>query len=96
MGVRFEEGFRRLTILASIVLFVVGASTYTKQTPLTNLYLTLLDRMGVHPETIGEAPAGSSTWPTCDREPPPPQITSSVIDSPDLPLPERLVSREAR
>ena len=25
------------------------------QTPLTNLYLTLLDRMGVHPETIGDS-----------------------------------------
>ena len=28
---------------------------YAKQTPLTNLYLTLLDRMGVHPETIGDS-----------------------------------------
>ncbi len=27
---------------------------YEKQ-PLTNLYLTLLDRMGVHPETIGDS-----------------------------------------
>ena len=24
---------------------------YPKDTPMTNLYLTLLDRMGVHPET---------------------------------------------
>jgi len=28
---------------------------YAKQTPLTNLYLTLLDRMGVRPETIGDS-----------------------------------------
>jgi len=28
---------------------------YSKQTPLTNLYLTLLDRMGVRPETIGDS-----------------------------------------
>jgi hypothetical protein len=28
---------------------------YAKGTPLTNLYLTLLDRMGVHPETIGDS-----------------------------------------
>ena len=28
---------------------------YAKPTPLTNLYLTLLDRMGVHPETIGDS-----------------------------------------
>jgi hypothetical protein len=28
---------------------------YTKQTPMTNLYLTLLDRMGIHPETIGDS-----------------------------------------
>jgi hypothetical protein len=28
---------------------------YTKETPLTNLYLTLLDRMGVRPETIGDS-----------------------------------------
>jgi len=29
--------------------------TYASQVPLTNLYLTLLDRMGVHPETIGDS-----------------------------------------
>jgi hypothetical protein len=29
--------------------------TYAKETPLTNLYLTLLDRMGVRPETIGDS-----------------------------------------
>ncbi|HET6896849.1 MAG TPA: DUF1552 domain-containing protein [Vicinamibacteria bacterium] len=28
---------------------------YAKPTPLTNLYLTLLDRMGVRPETIGDS-----------------------------------------
>ena len=28
---------------------------YPKDTPLTNLYLTLLDRMGVHPESIGDS-----------------------------------------
>jgi hypothetical protein len=28
---------------------------YAKPTPLTNLYLTLFDRMGVHPETIGDS-----------------------------------------
>jgi len=28
---------------------------YEKETPLTNLYLTLLDRMGVQPETIGDS-----------------------------------------
>jgi hypothetical protein len=28
---------------------------YAKQTPLTNLYVTLLDRMGVRPETIGDS-----------------------------------------
>jgi len=28
---------------------------YAKETPLTNLYLTLLDRMGVRPETIGDS-----------------------------------------
>ena len=28
---------------------------YARKTPLTNLYLTLLDRMGVHPETIGDS-----------------------------------------
>jgi hypothetical protein len=29
--------------------------TYPKGTPMTNLFLTLLDRMGVHPETIGDS-----------------------------------------
>ena len=28
---------------------------YPKDTPMTNLYLTLLDRMGVHPEAIGDS-----------------------------------------
>lgn len=28
---------------------------YQKETPMTNLYLTLLDRMGVHPESIGDS-----------------------------------------
>ena len=28
---------------------------YPKDTPMTNLYLTLLDRMGVPPETIGDS-----------------------------------------
>jgi hypothetical protein len=28
---------------------------YATETPLTNLYLTLLDRMGVRPETIGDS-----------------------------------------
>ena len=28
---------------------------YEKETPLTNLFLTLLDRMGVHPETLGDS-----------------------------------------
>jgi hypothetical protein len=28
---------------------------YRKDTPLTNLYLTLLDHMGVHPESIGDS-----------------------------------------
>jgi hypothetical protein len=28
---------------------------YAQPVPLTNLYLTLLDRMGVHPETIGDS-----------------------------------------
>ncbi len=28
---------------------------YPKDTPMTNLYLTLLDRMGVHPESIGDS-----------------------------------------
>jgi hypothetical protein len=28
---------------------------YPKGTPMTNLYLTLLDRMGVHEETIGDS-----------------------------------------
>ena len=28
---------------------------YTKGTPLTNLFLTLLDRMGVQQETIGDS-----------------------------------------
>ncbi len=28
---------------------------YPKDTPMTNLYLTLLDRMGVHPEQIGDS-----------------------------------------
>lgn len=28
---------------------------YPHKTPMTNLYLTLLDRMGVHPETIGDS-----------------------------------------
>jgi hypothetical protein len=28
---------------------------YSQQTPMTNLYLTLLDRMGVHPESIGDS-----------------------------------------
>jgi hypothetical protein len=28
---------------------------YAKDTPMTNLYLTLLDRMGVHPESIGDS-----------------------------------------
>ena len=28
---------------------------YTSETPLTNLYLTMLDRMGVRPETIGDS-----------------------------------------
>jgi hypothetical protein len=28
---------------------------YTKDVPLTNLYLTLLDRMGIHPEAIGDS-----------------------------------------
>jgi hypothetical protein len=27
---------------------------YAPGTPMTNLYLTLLDRMGVHPEAIGD------------------------------------------
>jgi hypothetical protein len=28
---------------------------YPRDTPLTNLYLTLLDRMGVRPESIGDS-----------------------------------------
>jgi hypothetical protein len=28
---------------------------YPKDTPMTNLYMTLLDRMGVHPESIGDS-----------------------------------------
>jgi len=32
-----------------------GHVVYTQQTPMTNLYLTLLDRMGVHPESIGDS-----------------------------------------
>ena len=28
---------------------------YPKDTPMTNLYLTLLDRMGVHEESIGDS-----------------------------------------
>lgn len=28
---------------------------YPKDTPMTNLYLTLLDRMGVHEEQIGDS-----------------------------------------
>jgi hypothetical protein len=28
---------------------------YEKQAPVTNLYLTLMDRMGVKPETIGDS-----------------------------------------
>ena len=28
---------------------------YPKQTPMTNLFLTLLDRMGVPPEKIGDS-----------------------------------------
>jgi hypothetical protein len=28
---------------------------YPKGTPMTNLYLTMLDGMGVHPETIGDS-----------------------------------------
>ncbi|MNG39573.1 hypothetical protein D3C84_1277200 [compost metagenome] len=28
---------------------------YPKDTPMTNLYLTLLDRMGIHPESIGDS-----------------------------------------
>jgi hypothetical protein len=32
-----------------------GHVVYSQQTPMTNLYLTLLDRMGVHPESIGDS-----------------------------------------
>ena len=28
---------------------------YPKNTPVTNLFMTLLDRMGVQPETIGDS-----------------------------------------
>ena len=28
---------------------------YEKETPMTNLYLSLLDRMGVKPETLGDS-----------------------------------------
>jgi hypothetical protein len=28
---------------------------YARQTPMTNLYLSLLDKMGVHPESIGDS-----------------------------------------
>jgi hypothetical protein len=28
---------------------------YEKETPMTNLYLTLLDRMGIEPESIGDS-----------------------------------------
>jgi hypothetical protein len=28
---------------------------YPKDTPMTNLYMTLLDRMGVRPESIGDS-----------------------------------------
>ena len=28
---------------------------FPRDTPLTNLYLTLLDRMGVHPESVGDS-----------------------------------------
>jgi hypothetical protein len=28
---------------------------YPTDTPMTNLYLTLLDRIGVHPETLGDS-----------------------------------------
>ena len=39
-----------------------GATSPTRsETPLTNLYLTLLDRMGVRPETIGDSTGASST-----------------------------------
>src|SRR6185503_15946328 len=45
---------------ADLPVLVAGAVkgnrylTYPNGTPLTNLYLTLLDRMGVRPETIGD------------------------------------------
>ena len=32
-----------------------GTSATPRTTPMTNLYLTLLDRMGVRPETIGDS-----------------------------------------
>ncbi|MCI0663373.1 MAG: DUF1552 domain-containing protein, partial [Acidobacteria bacterium] len=32
-----------------------GHIVFSKGTPMTNLYLTLLDRMGVHPEKIGDS-----------------------------------------
>ena len=39
-----------------------ATSSYPKDTPMTNLYLTLLDRIGVHPrDSSATAPAGSST-----------------------------------
>jgi hypothetical protein len=28
---------------------------YQPETPMTNLFLTLLDRLGVHPENIGDS-----------------------------------------
>jgi hypothetical protein len=29
--------------------------TYEKDTPMTNLYMSMLDRIGIHPESIGDS-----------------------------------------
>jgi len=39
---------------------------YEKETPMTNLYLTLLDRLGIEPESIGDS-TGELRCSSCRR-----------------------------
>ena len=40
---------------------------YPKGTPVTNLFLNMLDKLGVPAENLGDSTGGSSTRPICDR-----------------------------
>lgn len=55
-GVAVGQSLRSIARgLGQAASLLPGTRTYAEATPMTNLWLTLLERMGVHPEMIGES-----------------------------------------